>query len=107
MLALQQAVNEHHLRVLGFRFELDPISPPERFANIRQRLKSAFIDATLPAADYIYRDGCPSNAHAVLTDGYSEGKPETRGHLAYRQLVWFLKTHLDGAQIPPPVYSGS
>ena len=110
MLVLQQEVNEHHLQVLGFRFELDPISPPERFANIKQCLKSAFIDATLPAADYIYRDGCPSNAHAVLTDGYSDlvaGKRETRGHFAYRQLVWFLKTHLDREQIPSPVYSGS
>jgi dienelactone hydrolase len=110
MLALQQEVNERHLQVLGFRFELDQISPPERFANIQYCLQSAFIDATLPASDYIFRDGCPRNAHAVLTDGYTDpvqGKPETRGHFAYRQLVWFLKTRLEGEQIPAPVYSGS
>jgi dienelactone hydrolase len=71
-LALQQEVNKRHLQVLGFRFELDQISPPTHFANIQNCLKSAFIDATLPASDYIYRDGCPSNAHAVLTDGYSD-----------------------------------
>lgn len=108
MLVLQKQVNEHHLQVLGFRFELDQISPPERFANIQHWLKSAFFDATLPASDYIYQGGCPSNAHAVLTDGYSDpvkGKPETRGHFAYRQLVWFLKTRLNGEQIPPPVYT--
>jgi hypothetical protein len=90
MMALQEQVNKQRVEVLGFRFELDQISPPERFANIKFWLGPAFIDATLPASDYINRDHCPANAHAVLTDGYRDwvkGERETRGHFAYRQLV--------------------
>jgi dienelactone hydrolase len=108
MRRLRDIIVERHLEVLGFRFELDSISPPERFAYLRYLLGSAFIDATLPAADYIYHDGCPPNAHAVLTDGYSDwpnGQRETRGHFAFRQLVWFLKTHLRNSALPEPIFN--
>ena len=107
MQAVRSVIVDRHLSVLGFRFQLDPISPPERFAHLRYLLGPAFIDATLPASDYIYRDKCPANAHAVLTDGFCpwlKGEREKRGHFAYRQLVWFLKTRLEGTSLAEPVY---
>jgi hypothetical protein len=108
MRAVRLVIAKKHITVLGFRFELDPISPPERFAHLRYLLGSSFIDATVPASDYIYRDHCPPNAHAVLTDAFRvwlPGEHETRGHYAYRQLVWFLKTRLDGARAAVPIYN--
>ena len=103
-------VIKQHLTVLGFRFQLDPISPPERFAHLRNLLGTAFVDATLPASDYVYVDHCPDTAHAVLTDGFrpwSKGEHETRGHFAYRQLVWFLKTRLKSESLAEPVYDAN
>jgi len=105
---VQHIIAKRHLTVLGFRFQLDPISPPERFAHLRHLLGPSFIDATLPASDYIYLDHCPPSAHAVLTDGFRpwfNDEHETRGHYAYRQLVWFLKTRLDGARLAAPIYN--
>jgi dienelactone hydrolase len=103
-------VADRQLQILGFRFQLDQISPPERFARLKSEFRDRFIDATLPASDYVYRDHCPPNTHAVLTDGYCTKKSpdghETRGHFAYRQLLWFLNKKLKGIDAPPPLLGG-
>jgi hypothetical protein len=98
------------LQVIGFRFELDLMSPPEKFAFLKSVLGDRFIDATLAAKDYVGRDHYPKAAHAVLTDGFRpwhDGEPETRAHFAYRQLLWYLDTRLKGMGSAPPVYHPS
>ncbi len=103
----RQRLMTQDLQVLGFRFQLDLMSPPERFARLRAELGDRFIDATLPASDYVLRDHYPSAAHAVLTDGFRPWRAherETRGHFAYRQLLWFLDTRLKGHHDSEPVY---
>jgi len=101
-----QRIRRRGIQVLGFRFELDPISPVERFTTLRQKLNGSesakngphFIDRTLPACDYVEREHLTRRAHATLTDGYRHweaGDPaEPIGHLTYRRLVAFLEAKL-------------
>lgn len=103
---LAARVKREKLSVLGFRFELDEISPPERFAHLQAALGKRFVDRTLPAARYLH-DDCPRNAHAVLTDGFKKWEPgsvEPQGHLAWRRLVWFLDLRLKGREHPEPEF---
>jgi len=66
------------VRFVGFRFQLDPISPPERFESLHRNFGDRFVDHTVPARDYVLEDGMPSRAHAVLTDGFC--RPHTGEH---------------------------
>lgn len=107
---IKKTVEQRKLEVLGFRAELDPISPPERFANLRSLLGASFIDATLPASGYVYQDRCPPNSHAVLTDmfrPYDSRTLETQGHFAWRRLVWFLGQRLEGTEAGSPRFNDS
>jgi dienelactone hydrolase len=93
-------------QVLGFRFEGDRVSPPERFQRLREELgPHAFIDATLRASRYEKVDCLPYRAHAVLTSCYQRWAPpaaEPATHLAFRQLVWFLDSKLKGKSVSRP-----
>ena len=85
------------LEILGFRFEFDQVSPAARFLKLHEFFGDRFRDATVLASAYVTRDGCPKDAHAVLTDGYGSGEQNCRnsaGRRAYRQLVSYLKTAL-------------
>jgi dienelactone hydrolase len=107
MATARNRLRSKNLQVIGFRFELDLMSPREKFAFLKSVLGHRFIDATLPARDYVVRDHYPRAAHAVLTDGFRpwhNGEPETRAHFAYRQLVWFLDTRLKDSESAAPIY---
>jgi dienelactone hydrolase len=88
------------LQILGFRFQLDPISPPERFERLNYEFGSHFIDRTVLARDYVFRDEMPSAAHAVLTDGFCPSKKgrdhPSAGKCAYCQLRGYLQETLKG-----------
>lgn len=62
-------VEAANIHILGFRFQLDAVSPPERFERLHHEFGSRFLDRTLLARDYVFRDHMPPKAHAVLTDG--------------------------------------
>lgn len=87
-----------NLRVLGFRFELDAVSPPERFKRLQDEFGPRFLDRTLRAGDYVVADGMPAAAHAVLTDGFcpaKKGPPHTSaGEKAYAKLCAYLEQTL-------------
>jgi dienelactone hydrolase len=53
------------LEVLGLRFESDRLSPPERFAFLRERLGDAFVSIELPAS--AQHPDSPLAPHSVLT----------------------------------------
>jgi dienelactone hydrolase len=85
-------VEKANLRILGFRFQLDAVSPPERFERLNHEFGARFLDHTLLARDYVFRDHMEPAAHAVLTDGYGDAEHCTQaaGKAAYAQLVDYL-----------------
>jgi dienelactone hydrolase len=86
------------LRILGFRFERDAVSPAERFTRLKDEFGPRFIDWTLLARDYVDADGMPKEAHAVLTDGFCKarkGPPHaSAGEKAYAKLRNYLEETL-------------
>lgn len=54
------------LRVIGLRFDGDPLVPPERFAFLRERLGDGFISVELPQSCGHPEDPMPRH-HSVLT----------------------------------------
>jgi dienelactone hydrolase len=102
-------VDENDIQVIGFRFEEDCHSPPERFDTLRRSLGDRFIDATVPSHTYVTGDHLTKRAHAVLTSGYSEWHEqecEPGGHFAYRQLRDYLRARLmNGSVYVEPVYN--
>jgi len=54
------------LRVLGLRFDGDPLVPAERFAYLRERLGDGFVSVELPQAAGHPEDPMPRH-HSVLT----------------------------------------
>jgi dienelactone hydrolase len=95
-------VKAENLRILGFRFEGDEVSPGERFARLKDEFRAHFLDRTLKKRDYIDDDHMPPEAHAVLTDGYCPPQPDplhpsepahsppSAGQRAYAQLRDYL-----------------
>jgi dienelactone hydrolase len=87
-------VAQGNLRILGFRFEKDPISPEERFTRLKAEFRAGFKDGTLKAENY---GDTQVKAHAVLTDGYCDpetNKQKCAGNDAYRELRKYLKVAL-------------
>jgi len=71
-------VKAENLRIIGFRFEGDAVSPGERFQRLRDEFGPRFCDGTVKKRDYINDDHMPLKAHAVLTDGYCPPQKDPR-----------------------------
>jgi dienelactone hydrolase len=87
--------DDRTFQMLGFRFEKDLVSPPERFASLRNEFGERFLDATIPYEIYHDRDGLPPHAHPVLTECYNEKAPST-AH-AWHEFLAFLAAKLRAA----------
>ncbi len=60
---------EEGCAVLGLRFTHDKLSPPERFARLRELLGDAFIAVEIDSSPG-NPHGIPRNAHSVLTEHF-------------------------------------
>ena len=50
---LKARVNKNRtFQLLGFRFEMDVVSPPERFNTLHSDYGDRFLDATIPCRIY-------------------------------------------------------
>lgn len=81
--------------VLGLRFTGDKLSPPERFARLREELGDGFIAVELDSSPG-NPDGHPPNAHSVLTE-HLQDRPGTPTRAALDRVLTFLAEHLDVA----------
>jgi dienelactone hydrolase len=91
--ALEQRIdNDRTFQLLGFRFEMDLVSPPERFTSLRNQFGDRFVDATIPSKIYHYRDGLPLHAHPVLTQCY--GAKVSSTSKAWHECLAFLAAKL-------------
>jgi hypothetical protein len=70
------------------RFSNDSISPPERFAAIAAAFAANFEGIVIPSPDAGW--GIPANAHAVLTENFSDADGHPTRH-ARDRVVAFLK----------------
>ncbi|MGO9028348.1 MAG: dienelactone hydrolase family protein [Acidimicrobiales bacterium] len=78
--------------LLGLRFTGDKLSPPERFAHLREELGDAFISVELdssPGNPY----GHPKTAHSVLTANLDD-RPGTPTSDALDQVLTFFTDRL-------------
>ncbi len=91
-LANAQARNRAGIPLMCLRFSNDRISPPERFATIQAAFSMNFTGIVIPSPDAEW--GIPTNAHAVLTEDFSDadGHP-TRS--ARDRVIAFLKERLE------------
>ena len=64
---VKQRCQRDGLRVLGLRFQRDPLSPGERFEFLRRQLGDGFVAVELDPASR-HPDGYLPNAHSVLTE---------------------------------------
>lgn len=83
------------LRVLGVRFEGDPLSPGERFAFLRRELGDGFVGMELPQSSR-HPDGPLPRAHSVLTADLDD-EPGTPTREALDQVLALFRTRL----LPP------
>jgi dienelactone hydrolase len=90
-LARAQARNKAGVRLLCLRFSNDCISPRERFAAIEASFPANFEGIVIPSPDA--RWGIPTNAHAVLTEHFSDADGHPTRH-ARDRVIAFLKERL-------------
>ncbi|HEY6794175.1 MAG TPA: dienelactone hydrolase family protein [Kineosporiaceae bacterium] len=81
------------LRVLGVRFEGDPLAPAERFAFLRERLGDAFLAVELSQQDGHPGEPLPRH-HSVLTLGLID-EPGEPTRAALDQVLEFLAARLE------------
>lgn len=90
------------LRVLGLRFNDDPVVPAERFAFLRDRLGDSFLGIELEQADG-NPDGLESPLirvhHSVLTTALND-EPGEPTRAALDQVIEFLVTRLEIGAAP-------
>ena len=90
---LRDRINKDQtFQLLGFRFEKDVVSPPERFSTLRSAYGDRFLDASIPCGIYHDRDGLPLHAHPVLTQCYAK-KARSTAH-AWQECLAFLAVKL-------------
>ena len=88
---LKARVNKDRtFQLLGFRFEMDVVSPPERFNTLHSDYGDRFLDATIPCRIYYDRDGLPLHAHPVLTQCYA-GKARSTAHAWHECLAYLAE----------------
>jgi dienelactone hydrolase len=90
-LARAQARNKAGVPLMCLRFSNDSISPPERFAAIAAAFAANFEGIVIPSPDAGW--GIPANAHAVLTENFSDADGHPTRH-ARDRVVAFLKERL-------------
>jgi dienelactone hydrolase len=90
-LARAQARNKAGVPLMCLRFSNDSISPPERFAAIAAAFAANFEGIVIPSPDAGW--GVPANAHAVLTENFSDADGHPTRH-ARDRVVAFLKERL-------------
>jgi dienelactone hydrolase len=88
----QRMHDDRTFQLLGFRFQKDRVSPPDRFATLRSEFADRFLDATIPSKIYHDRDGLPLHAHPVLTRCYTDRAPCTVH--AWHECLAFLAAKL-------------
>ena len=79
---------------LGFRFEGDKVSPPERLAAIAEAFPGHVKAETLKIVDYHGHDHQPVHSHSVLTGCYlppTAENPMPATHRAFLHLLDFLR----------------
>ena len=87
---MSQVIQKNDVPILGLRYALDPLSPPEKFHRLKKDLGSNFFDCTI-STDELPDQQDEIEWHSVLTGS----KPkEDRENIA----VDFIKTHLLGEE---------
>jgi dienelactone hydrolase len=71
-------------KILGYRFAADGVSPPERFARMREEFGEGFEGHEILSTS--------KGHHSVFTEHYDDSAPSTRG--ALDRLVSFLRERL-------------
>jgi dienelactone hydrolase len=87
---------EPTFQILGFRFEGDRVSSPERFAEFDREFRGRFLNYTIPLELYT-RDGLKPHVHAVLTNCYSKNPKFATFH-AWQECVRFLDAKLHSSR---------
>lgn len=80
------------LRVLGLRFDGDPMVPADRFAHLRRRLGDGFVAVELRQADGHPDEPLPKH-HSVLTAGLVD-EPGTPTRAALDQVLELFRSRL-------------
>jgi len=104
-------VAHDNIEILGFRFELDKVSPEKRFEVLKREFNVKdrhFIDCTVRKSDYVSQGHLSDRAHSVLAGCYHKDVPPHGSNLssteiAWRRLLAFLHAKLDGAEAHPYV----
>jgi dienelactone hydrolase len=88
---LKRRTSEERLRILGMRFDGDPMCPPERFEALRQEFGNAFEGIELPASSGNPKGNKPPHS-VVTTDLINEEGQPTRQ--ALDRVISFFKEQL-------------
>ena len=88
---IRRRAEAEELCVRGYRFEGDPLSPPERFARLQRELGGAFEGHVLPQSagnpDGLKAQGRP--AHSVFTTDLVDAAGEPTKEAAESVIAWF------------------
>lgn len=90
---IQTRASEEGLCVLGLRFTGDPMSPPQRFQTLREKLGDRFIAVELDSSPG-NPHGHPKMAHSVLTE-HLQDQEGTATRDALDQVLDFFRTRLE------------
>jgi hypothetical protein len=102
-LARAQARNNAGVPLMCLRFSNDSISPPERFAAIAAAFAANFEGIVIPSPDAGW--GVPANAHAVLTENFSDADGHPTRHARDRVVAFLKGAARLTASIAPPEMS--
>lgn len=99
LLTVTERCRADDLAVMGLRFTKDRLSPPQRFATLRQVLGEAFIDVEIDSS--AGRKLAPGvSPHSVLTEGLID-EPGEPTREALDQVLDFLATRLGAGDVDP------
>lgn len=92
--AQERMEKEEDLEILGFRFELDSISPMQRFCTLEEAFGDRFLNRQVTVAEYVGDDyELDEDAHSVLTEEWGD----STSHPSYRrfwEMLEFFRTKL-------------
>lgn len=99
----RRRTQEEGIRVLGLRFEGDPLVPPERFAYLKKELGDGFEPIVLQDASA--KPGEPMQAHSVLTVHLDDSSPDTPTRKVEARVIDFFAERLTADANPVSVGS--